>query len=146
MENPEYILLVDDDPEYVPLIQIAFQEANVSNPVRVVIDASEAMRYLRGEGCYADRSLHPLPVLIVMDLRMPGMNGFELLHWLRSQPGMSTMPVAVLTGSEFTGEARRASEAGANAFHLKPFEFTKLVEILQDVSARFLRRDWRKAA
>ena len=96
--NPrEYVvLLADDDPNDVFLLQRAFQKTNIANPLHVVRDGEEAMAYLSGQDQYADRQRHPLPVLLLLDLKMPRKSGFEVLRWVRQQSGLKRLPVVVL--------------------------------------------------
>src|ERR1041385_4494108 len=91
------ILLVEDDANDVLLIQRAFQRTHVANPVEVVRDGEEALAYLSGQGSFADRDRHPLPVLMLMDLKMPRKTGLEVLEWVRQQPGLKRLPITMLT-------------------------------------------------
>jgi len=133
----EPILVADDDADYAVLLQVAFTEAGIFNPVEVVSDGLQVIDYLKGEGAYADRSVHPLPGFILLDLRLPVRHGFEVLRWIRRQPHLDGVFVAVFSGSGFETEARVAQELGANRFLVKPHEFGELV-----VTLRQLRDDW----
>jgi len=80
------ILLVEDDSNDVFLMERAFNKARLANPLKVVRDGEEAISYLLGEGIYADRAEYPMPFMILLDLKMPRLSGFEVLEWLESQP------------------------------------------------------------
>ena len=88
----DVILLAEDDPNDVLLIRSAFQRNHVANPVQVVRDGDEALAYLRGQAPFADRERHPLPVLMLMDLKMPRKSGLEVLEWVRQRPGLKQLP------------------------------------------------------
>lgn len=117
---------------------MAFELARIPDTVRGVKNGEEAIRYLRGEGPYADRATHPLPELVLLDLRLPGMHGFEVLRWIRQQPKLAKLPVVVVTGMETASDARRAQELGASAFMTKPFLFPRTVEMARQLQANWL--------
>jgi CheY-like chemotaxis protein len=89
------ILLVEDLADDVLLIRRAFEKAKVINPIHVVPNGEEAISYLNGSGKYANRAEYPLPDLVLLDLKMPGIDGFEVLRWIRQQPGLSSLRVVV---------------------------------------------------
>src|SRR4051812_3103893 len=91
------ILLVEDDPNDVFLMQRAMSKAKIDLPMQVVTNGEEAMNYLSGQGKFADRAAHPLPRCMFLDLKMPFVNGFEVLEWLRVQPVIADLNVVVLT-------------------------------------------------
>src|SRR3979409_1477909 len=93
------VLLVEDDPDHVLLIQRAFGKANLVNPLRIVRDGEEAVAYLAGTDSYSDRSRHPLPSLILLDLKLPRKSGLEVLGWLREEPHLKFTPVVILSSS-----------------------------------------------
>src|SRR5690349_6883366 len=93
------ILLIEDDPTDTALIQRAFQKVGVQNPVSHVAHGDTALAYLEGLNEYADRIKFPLPILIILDLKLPGMNGLQLLKWIRTKRELRLIPVVVLTGS-----------------------------------------------
>ena len=138
--NPrEYVvLLADDDPNDVFLLQRAFQKTNIANPLRVVRDGEEAMAYLSGQDQYADRQLHPLPVLLLLDLKMPRKSGFEVLRWLRQQSGLKRLPVVVLTSSNQNPDINKAFDLGANSYIVKPGGFDSLVEMVKNLNLYWL--------
>jgi CheY-like chemotaxis protein len=125
------ILLVEDDLNDVILTRRAFQKTVAGLPIFVVPNGLEAVRYLKGEGNYADRLQYPLPDLVLMDLKMPVMNGFDAMKWIRRQPNFRRLPVIILTSSFLESDAAQAYESGANSFIIKPVDFNQLVESMQ---------------
>ncbi len=127
------ILLVEDDPNDVLLIQRAFRKARLVNPLQVVRDGEEAIAYLGGEGAYADREQYPLPALVLLDLKLPRRSGFEVLQWIRQHAGLKRVPVVVLTSSRNGPDINQAYELGANSYLVKPVGFEGLVDLLKAV-------------
>ena len=132
------VLLVEDNPDDVALFQRAFRKANIANPLRVVTDGEEAVAYLAGRGEYAERARHPLPVLVLLDLKLPKRSGYEVLAWLRRQEGLRRLPVAVLTSSRQAADVNRAYDLGANAYLQKPVGFEALHELLRTLNLFWL--------
>ena len=128
---PGAVLLVEDDPNDVLLIQRAFTKANLQLPMQVVDNGEAAVSYLSGAGDYSDRDQHPLPILILLDLKLPCRSGHEVLAWLRQQPGLKRLPVVVLTSSQEMGDIDRAYDLGANSYLVKPVAFNALIEIVK---------------
>src|SRR5207248_11387786 len=93
--------------------------------------------YLKGDGKYGNRDEHPLPDLLLLDLKMPRMDGFQVLQWLRQQPGLSSLRVVVLTSSEDLRDVNTAYQLGANSFLVKPLEFENFVE-----TGKMLKEYW----
>jgi CheY-like chemotaxis protein len=125
------ILLVEDDPNDQMLIRRAFSKAKLGNPLQIVDDGDAAVDYLGGQGRYADRAAHPLPALVLLDLKLPRRSGLEVLAWLRGQPGIGRLPVVVLTSSRESADVSRAYELGANSFLVKPVDFDGLLELIR---------------
>jgi CheY-like chemotaxis protein len=96
------------------------------------------MDYLSGEGRYANRAEYPLPALVLLDLKMPGMDGFEVLRWIRQQPGIRGLRVVVLSGSDAMQDVNLAYQLGANSFLIKPVDFDRFVEISQALGGFWL--------
>src|SRR5664279_2798515 len=95
------VLLVEDDLNDVFLVKRAFRLAQVRNPLQIVTDGEEAILYLKGEGKYSDRAAHPLPKLIVMDIKMPRASGFEVLEWVKGKAGsLKRIPIVIVSSSE----------------------------------------------
>ncbi len=136
-DNPT-ILLAEDDPDDVLLTQIALRKARLANPLQVVRDGEEAIAYLTGDGLFANRSQYPLPMLLLLDLKMPKVTGFEVLDWLRKQPILGRMPVAVMSSSEHDPHIARAYELGADSYLIKPPDAEALLGLVQRLQAFWL--------
>ena len=134
----ETILLVEDNPRDVLLIQRAFRKANLTNPLQVVGDGEAAVLYLAGEGSYENRDRYPLPSLVLLDLKLPRKSGAEVLEWLRQQPRLKRLPVVVLTSSREYAEVNKLYDLGANAYMVKPVTFDNLVEIVKTLNLHWI--------
>jgi len=135
----EPILLVEDDNADAMLIERAFRRARIDNPVRRVGDGDAAVQYLSGLSPYGDRDKHPLPVLILLDLKLPRRSGFEVLSWLRAQDsGVQRLPVVVLTSSSHSQDVNRAYDLGANSYLVKPGGPDALLEMIQKLDTYWL--------
>jgi CheY-like chemotaxis protein len=132
------ILLVDDDQNDVLLVQRAFKRASLAYPLIHKHDGEEAIDYLSGKPPYSDRAKHPLPTLILLDIKMPKMTGFDVLNWMQQQPGLAKIPVVVLTASVREEDRSEAEKLGAVGYRTKPVDFKELVDIIRDVDARWL--------
>jgi CheY-like chemotaxis protein len=131
------ILQVEDDANDVFLLQRAFAEAEILNPVQVATDGQMAIDYLAGVGRFGNRIWHPLPGLILLDLKLPQRSGREVLQWIRSQPGFRRIVVIVFTDAEYVGDIGLAYDLGANSFLIKPADFSRYLTI-----ARLLKTWW----
>lgn len=132
------ILLVEDNATDVLLIRRALSKARVANPVHVVGDGDAAVAYLGGEGVYADRTRYPLPILIMLDLKLPKRSGLEVLAWLRAQESLRRIPVVMLTSSNGPVDVNAAYDEGVNSYLVKPVEFDGLVEMFNRVNFYWL--------
>jgi CheY-like chemotaxis protein len=141
MADRSVFLLVEDDENDVILVRRAFSKSQLLNPLAVVRNAEEAMAYFMGIGAYKNRSEYPLPSLVLLDLKMPGMSGIEFLQWLRQQPGYGSTRVVILTSSSLTRDVNAAYQAGANSFLIKPVDFERFVEITSALSGYWMRTD-----
>ena len=132
------ILLVDDNPHDVVLIRLAFRRVGIIDTIHLVKDGDEAMRYIRGEGAYADRHQFPVPTLVLLDLKMPQTSGFDVLRWIREQPALAGVVIVVMSGSKNDADIDRAYALGANSYLIKPSRFeemVKMMETLKDYTA-----------
>lgn len=136
MDNHQFtVLLVEDDLNDIFLVKRAFKKARIQNPLQVVTDGSEAIDYLRGDGKYADRQVHPVPRLIVMDIKMPRKTGFEVLEWVKGQSHhLRRIPVIIVSSSESTEDINRAYELGANAYMVKPMDYRAVEHLFESIT------------
>lgn len=129
------ILLVDDSENDLYLFRIASEKAGLRNHLQELHDGEEAVAYLKGIPPYDDRGRFPLPMLMLLDLKMPRKNGFEVLSWLRQTTGLRRLPVFILSASRRREDLEQAFDLGANAFLVKPStidELTGMIRCLAD--------------
>ena len=120
------ILLVDDDENFVVLFRLIAERTGRDVRLEVAGDGRQAVAYLTGDSPYTDRRAHPVPDLVVLDLKMPGMNGLEFLAWRQNSPSLRALPVVVLTGSVSEKDQTEAMAKGATRFLTKPSELEQL--------------------
>jgi CheY-like chemotaxis protein len=125
------ILIADDSENDVMMLRRAFVQSGVEVPMQVVNDGEEAIAYLNGDGGFANRDEFPLPDLLLLDLKMPRKNGFDVLEWIRSQPTLAQMRVVVLTSSDEIRDVNRAYSLGAASFLTKPVNFMEFKDTIQ---------------
>lgn len=130
MKAKSVFLLVEDNEDDAFFMRRAFKEAGLQNPLHVVTSGEEAIEYLAGQNAFADRSEFPLPDMILLDLKMPGLGGFEVLSWIR-QEQKSRVPIAILTSSPEAIDRKRAAELGADCYLLKPPTASMLLSCCQ---------------
>ncbi|HEY0547946.1 MAG TPA: response regulator [Verrucomicrobiae bacterium] len=132
------ILIVDDDENDIFFAKRAFTEINVHCTFQVLKNGQEAVDYLAGQGPYADRQKFPLPMMILLDINMPIMDGFQVLEWLRKRPGIKVIPTLVFSSSDVPSDITRAYELGANSFMTKSVTYDGLLLKLQTLSQYWL--------
>ncbi len=132
------ILLIEDDPNDVLLTRRALTKAEVVNPLQVVRDGDAAVAYLAGAPPFGDRLLHPLPALILLDLKLPRRSGLEVLQWLRGQPNLKRIPVVALTSSREMADINRAYELGVNSYLVKPSSADDLLKMVTALAQYWL--------
>jgi len=133
------ILLAEDLSDDVLLIRRALDNAGVKNPFHVVRDGEEALDYLNGVGKYSNRDEYPLPDILLLDLKMPKMDGFEVLEKIRSSETFGSLRIIVLTSSTQIKDVNRAYELGANSFLVKPLEFDNFKALMRTLACFWLR-------
>jgi len=135
MMDQSTVLLAEDDPDDVLLTRLAFEKARLANPLQVVRDGVELLAYLQGEGRFSDRNKYPLPILLLLDLKMPRMTGFQVLEWLRNHPEHQGLSVAIMTSSDHDPDISRAYELGADSYLIKPPDAEALLALVQRLYA-----------
>jgi len=132
------VLVVEDDSTDVLMIRRAFKKAQLLNPLHFVDNGDAAVDYLAGRPPYDDRREHPLPALVLLDLKLPRRSGLEVLEWLRSQPGLRRLPVVVLTSSMESTDVRKAYDLGCNSYLVKPVSFEGLLDAVKALGVYWL--------
>jgi len=127
------ILVVDDDPADREMIALAFKRAGVESPIVAVEDGQEALDFLQAQGRFRERHPEDLPSVIVLDLDMPRVDGFEFLRRVKPTLDLAAIPVVVLTTSEFDKDLSQSYALGANSCITKPGDFERLVEVARAV-------------
>ncbi|PYJ01065.1 MAG: two-component system response regulator [Verrucomicrobia bacterium] len=139
------ILHADDSEDDALLLRTAFEMAGLRNRIVRVSNGQEAINYLWGIGHYSDRLLHPLPHLLLLDLKMPLVDGFDLLEWLGSVPDFKELPVIMLSSSEDPSNIEKARALGARDYLVKPAKLEDLVELVRNLHATWLCKDLQPA-
>lgn len=132
------ILVAEDRDDDVVLIRRAFELSRMPHALFFVENGEQAMLYLKGEGKYGNRAEYPLPDLLLLDLNMPRMDGFEVIEWVRKQPGLAALRILVLTSSSQMRDVNRAYLLGANSFLVKPHDFDNFVELSKTIQSFWL--------
>lgn len=133
MERAMTVLLAEDNPDDALLMQRAFKSHGLMHPLRVVNDGSEAIAYFAGEGVYADRIAHPYPQMVILDLKMPRVSGFDVLEWLQKHRDMMVIPTIVWSSSADARDVKHAYCLGANAYLVKPTDFQEFKVMIADL-------------
>ncbi len=141
MPEQAVILIGEDRDDDVLLIRHSLKRAHVFNPIQVVGNGEEVIAYLKGEGKFANRDEFPLPTLLLLDLKMPRTDGFQVLQWIRRQTTLKALRVIVLTSSADIRDVNRAYQLGANSFLVKPMDFENFVEMGKFLNDYWLRTD-----
>lgn len=134
MIKPATILLVEDNRMDVELIIDAFREARLGNAIQVARNGAEALDYLFGEGVYGDRKQYPLPDIVLLDLKMPGIDGHEVLKRIKVREKLRRLPVIILTSSRDEGDRAVSYDNGANSYLVKPVSFDEFTKVVKQVS------------
>jgi CheY-like chemotaxis protein len=133
------VLLVEDNPDDAFLMKSAWKSARISNPLPLVTDGEQALDYLHGRGDYSDRRKFPMPVAVFLDLKLPRIDGLEVLAAIREDPGLCRLHVDVLSASARSADVEKALALGANNYFMKPSRVEDLVQMVSSWStlARF---------
>jgi CheY-like chemotaxis protein len=138
MNKPAHILLVEDNRMDVELTLDAFHEAKLLNTIHVASNGQEALDYVFGHGRYADRNAFPMPNLILLDLKLPGIDGFEVLRQIKSTPILKRLPVVILTSSKEEGDRALSYDQGANSYLVKPVSFDGFLGVVRQIEGYWL--------
>ncbi|MBI5687617.1 MAG: response regulator [Verrucomicrobia bacterium] len=132
------ILYVEDSDVDVFFMQRVFEKLDALDCLRVVHNGENAILYLAGVGGFGNRQAFPLPALVLLDLNLPGKQGFDVLEWIRQQPQFQWLPVVIFSASALEADRKRAKELGANDYIVKPNDMTRVSDLLSSVFSRFL--------
>jgi CheY-like chemotaxis protein len=139
--SPQTVLYVEDNAYDFALLKLVSQKCGTSFALQHAEDGEKAITYLSGAGACADREEYPFLDLVLLDLKMPRLDGFEVLQWIRDNPATKTLPVVVLAGSSFRADIRRALELGANSYAAKPGRFEELQVLIDQIADVWLARE-----
>jgi CheY-like chemotaxis protein len=125
------VLIVDDDPDDIELMQLAFEKAKAPCGLMSAADGAEAIKYLSGEGEFSDRDIYPMPLLVLLDLNMPRVNGFDVLEWVQKNRTARFPVVITLSYSHLESDIRRAYQLGTSAYVAKPVDLDSSVSLVK---------------
>lgn len=132
------LMMADDDPDDREFVEEAFAESGFTGRFRVVEDGAELISYLKQEGDYTDQKANPQPNLILLDLNMPKIDGYQALEVIKNDPNLRTIPIVVLTTSESQEDISRTYGLGVNSFITKPSGFDNLVKMAEGINQYWL--------
>jgi CheY-like chemotaxis protein len=139
MNNQANILIAEDQDTDVYLTKWAFNKAGLSHHFTHVVDGQQAIDYLAGEPPYSDRAEYPWPDLLLLDLKMPRLTGFDVLAWLQRRPDHEPLNVVVLTSSDLQSDMAKARDLGASDYRVKPSSLDGMVQLAREIDERWLR-------
>ena len=137
MQKP-FILLVEDNPDDIELTLRSFKKNNIANNIEVLNDGAQALDYLGGRGTYADRDLNNTPAVILLDIKLPKIDGLEVLKWLRANERTRLIPVVILTSSKEEQDVINGYRFGCNSYVRKPVDFEKFAEAIRQLGMYWL--------
>jgi CheY-like chemotaxis protein len=136
--NPSEILLVEDSPQDAELTLRALRKANLANHIEIARDGAEALDYLFCEGAYSGRSIEDVPKVVLLDLKLPKVDGLEVLQRMKSDPRTRLIPVVVLTSSKEQNDVVESYQLGVNSYIVKPVNFTRFTAAVQELGMYWL--------
>ncbi len=138
MKKPAVILLVEDNRMDIELTLDAFKEAKLKNKIQVVTNGQEALNYLKRQGEYSDTEKYPMPDIILLDLKLPGIHGFEVLRQIKEIPVLKRIPIIILTSSSDQGDRAMSYDYGANSYLVKPVSFEGFLAVVNKIEGYWL--------
>lgn len=138
MDEKAIILLIEDNKMDIELTLNAFSEASLDNEIKVVTTGEEGISYLLGQGEFSDRKKYPLPHLILLDLKLPGISGIEVLKIIKNTPKIKRIPVIILTSSKDEGDRILSYDYGANSYLVKPISFVEFLTVIKTLGNYWL--------
>jgi CheY-like chemotaxis protein len=138
MIRDHHILLVEDDSDDALLIERAIRKSNPTVPIRRVPDGQAACDYLAGTGPYADRGAHPLPTVVLLDIKLPKRSGLEVLKWIRSTSGLDRLVVVMMTSSKEPRDIDEAYASRVNSYLVKPIAPAEMQEMVRAMCGYWL--------
>lgn len=131
------ILLVEDNPQSVELTTLTLKKSNLANPIQLARDGAEAVDYVFGQGAFAGRDVAELPVLVLLDLKLPKVSGLEVLRRIRADERTRGIPVVILSVSREERDILESHQFGANGYMVKPIDIDKFNQMVRDVKLRW---------
>lgn len=141
MSELGHILVAEDDPTDAYFFERAFKRAGLPVSLHFVHDGQEVMDYLQGRSQFGDRASNPMPQVVLLDLNMPRLNGFEVLDWIRHQPQLAGLEVVIFSASEASRDMNRAYRLGANSYMVKPHSMQELMALVGRFKRHWLEAD-----
>ena len=135
------ILVAEDQANDAFILERAFKKTGTKTTLHFVRDGQEAVDYLDGQELFSDRNAYPLPTLLLLDLKMPRLNAFDVLEWVRRHESLRRLLVVVFSSSEEIGDINRAYDLGANSYMVKPSEFDELLQLAEELGRYWLLRN-----
>jgi CheY-like chemotaxis protein len=132
------ILVADDEKNDIFFLRRAFQKAGLTTEIFEVPDGEQAEKYLAGEELFSDRNRFPMPYLLLLDIKMPKRDGFDVLKWLQGRTEFKDLTVVMLSSSSQDSDIRKARELGARDYFVKPSDFDQLTQVVQTLAERWL--------
>ncbi len=132
------ILLIEDNPNDVELTLRALKKNNIANDIHVITDGAEALDYFFAKGKYKQRDIHIIPKLVILDLKLPKVDGLEILQQIKNNDTTKSIPVVILTSSKEERDIIDSYQLGANSFIVKPVDFDKFIATVQELGMYWL--------
>ena len=130
MKRKFVLLVADDDPNDLQLLNLAIRHNGINVEIRELHDGTEVIAYLQGTGRFAERDIYPIPDLLLLDLKMPRMNGLDVLKWLREHPECARIPTVMLSNSDIDHDIDQAYRLGVNTYFIKPGDYKQFIELM----------------